>query len=410
MDRRSFQLNAIKGSVAISIGGSAQALWIQNLANCMALHPRNNDRVLVVVQLSGGNDGLNTIIPIRDELYFKARPKLAIAKDSSITIDSDTGLHPSMQGIARLIEANRFCALQGVGYPSPNRSHFESMDIWHSCQTKHARTKDGWLGRLAARRPVTPGADAFSLHLGSEPLPAALTARSVQVPSLSSLEQMQWKATSPEFDSKPVASASNAANSNNLLDFVSSSTNVARNISERLASALARPDGSVIYPKSNLAEKLQWIARLIAAGFTTRIYYVTLDGFDTHANQIQAHSNLLRQWSDAIEAFHNHMNQLGQGDRVAAFTFSEFGRRVAENASLGTDHGAAAPVFLSGPTFPRILIGNRPDLSSLEDGDLRYIIDFRSVYRSLIEDWLQLPSTDVVHGNFDKVKDLHLRS
>ncbi len=413
INRRTFNSNSLIGATALTIGAAAPNGWIQSLAATLTEQSPGQDKVLVVIQLSGGNDGLNTIIPYSNELYYKSRPKLAIPKESVLTINSDVGLHPSLRGIASLVEDKNFCILQGVGYPNPNRSHFESMDIWHSCQRKNSRSSEGWLGRYFSQTSRLDNTDTLGLHLGSEQLPLALVARGIQTPSLASIEQLRWKGKSQSTMSRSEAQSNPTEKSlqdtaGSLLDFVSASTSAAMQASERLEKALASPDSSGDFPDSQLGQKLKIISRLLLAGLKTRVYYVTLDGFDTHANQLAAHAGLLRQWSEALHSFHKRLYSAGLGDRVLALTFSEFGRRVAENASQGTDHGAAAPTFLSGPKLENNIVGIQPSLSELDDGDLKFNIDFRHVYATLIDDWLGASSKNVLTEEYSKLSTLGL--
>jgi uncharacterized protein (DUF1501 family) len=421
MKRRSFGKLGIGTCAGLAIGTGQPGGWLQTLAGELALqdeHASMTDRILVVIQLSGGNDGLNTVVPYRDELYTKARPKLGIPSSQVVKLSDDLGLHPSLRGIENPLSEDRFSIIQGVGYPSPNRSHFESMDIWHSCHPKKDRSQSGWLGRWLTEQSSNPTSDSPAIHVGSEPLPLACQERGVQVPSLASLEQMRLKAKLEGMQDKQMqgkqlqgATESKTQESGSLLDFVSTSTVSALQVSQRLDTILAQPDASGDFPKTSLGEKLRAVSRLILSGLKTRVYYVTLDGFDTHANQPDVHASLLKQWSDALTAFLSRLKQTGQQDRVLVMTFSEFGRRVSENASFGTDHGAAAPMFLAGPKLPRAIHGNRPDLSDLEDGDLRFKIDFRSVYASVLERWMLTDSRKALDGDHrDEVEKLGLFS
>lgn len=416
MKRRSFGQLGISTCAALAIGTAQPGGWLQALAGELASQDQSSsvtDRILVVIQLSGGNDGLNTIVPYRDELYAKARPKLGIPSNDVIKLTEELGLHPSLRAIENQFSENRFSIIQGVGYPSPNRSHFESMDIWHSCHPKKDRSQSGWLGRWITEQTAHPTSDSTAIHIGSDTLPLACQERGVQVPSLASLEQMRLKAkldSMQDKQSRPGAE-SNSKDSGSLLDFLSTSTVSALEVSERLDKILAQPDASGDFPKTALGEKLRAVSRLILSGLKTRIYYVTLDGFDTHANQPDVHASLLKQWSEALAAFLSRLKQTGQQDRVLVMTFSEFGRRVSENASLGTDHGAAAPMFLAGPKLPKIIHGPMPDLSDLEDGDLRFKIDFRSVYASVLEHWMMTDSRKALDGDYhDQVEQLRLFS
>ena len=416
MKRRSFGQLGISTCAALAIGTAQPGGWLQTLAGELATQDQSSsvtDRILVVIQLSGGNDGLNTIVPYRDELYAKARPKLGIPSSDVIKLTEELGLHPSLRAIENQFSENRFSIIQGVGYPSPNRSHFESMDIWHSCHPKKDRSQSGWLGRWITEQNAHPTSDSTAIHIGSDTLPLACQERGVQVPSLASLEQMRLKAKLDSMQDKQArpGAESNSKDSGSLLDFLSTSTVAALEVSERLDKILAQPDTSGEFPKTALGEKLRAVSRLILSGLKTRIYYVTLDGFDTHANQPDVHASLLKQWSEALAAFLSRLKQTGQQDRVLVMTFSEFGRRVSENASLGTDHGAAAPMFLAGPKLPKIIHGPMPDLLDLEDGDLRFKIDFRSVYASVLEHWMMTDSRKALDGDYhDQVEQLRLFS
>ncbi len=406
MKRRTFALGSASVAAGIALDSALPGRWMQSVArelNASAAHP-TNDRILVVLQLSGGNDGLNTVIPYRDELYLKARPNLKIDAASVLSVTPEMGFHPSMKDMADSFESGRLSVVQGVGYASPNRSHFESMDIWHSCQTKQERHGNGWLGRyLAASANERDSTDAPGLHIGGEALPLALVDRQVQVPSIASIEQMRLKKPGV---SEPTSLMNEGpdpvSDPSGLLGFVSTSTASALAASERLEKAMATPDQSGDFPSTGLGERLKIISRLILSGLGTRIYYVTFDGFDTHANQPDAHAGLLRQWSEASGAFCKSMQRAGQQDRVLLMTFSEFGRRVSENASQGTDHGAAAPMFFAGPELATPIVGEQPSLSDLEDGDLRFHTDFRDVYATVVQDWLGGSGTAAVDDGVER--------
>lgn len=408
--RRQFLERSLLTASGISLGSCLPQSWIKAAST---FGRTSAEKILVIVQLSGGNDGLNTIIPVQDPEYKRLRPKLAIAEDKSIGIGKNLSLHPSLKSVAGLLDRNQFAIVQGVGYPSPNRSHFESMDIWHSCETKNKRGKTGWLGRwldhsttLNSKNPPSnersSNNDSIALHLGSEVQPFALTSLQVSVPSLSSIEQFRFQATS---DSKTIDSLEAAkmkaekvaSGDSDLLDFVAGSTQSAIAASKRLEEALKQSTNVESFPSTQLGQKLQVIARLIRSGLQTNVYYVTLDGFDTHAQQPAAHASLLSQWSDALGAFVNYLSESGDMDRTLVMTFSEFGRRVAENASEGTDHGAAAPLFLAGTKLQKSIIGAHPKLTDLDDGDLKHQIDFRSVYATILQQWLDC-SPDICLG------------
>ncbi len=405
-NRRSFLSVNIKSATGLAIGASLPGVWMQAIADEAARNSLDSEKILVVIQLSGGNDGLNTIVPYRDEDYRKARPTLGIATSDVLKLNDDVGAHPAMKDIMSVIDSGRFSIVHGVGYPAPNRSHFESMDIWHSCQRKENRTDSGWLGRIFEKEFLDQS-DSAGLHLGAESLPLALVGRGVQVPSIREVEQMKFKSSGIDSSMEGMnREAAHGDDSGDLIGFLSASTDAAVRASQRISGALAKSGDDTGFPESQLAEKLKVISRLILAGLKTRVYYVTLDGFDTHANQLAAHQGLLRQWSEALAAFHKRLDSAGESDRVLVMTFSEFGRRLKENASEGTDHGAAAPMFLSGPKLPQLQVGSIPSLVDLDDGDLKHHTDFRAVYASVIENWLGQSSDYALGGKHEPVAGL----
>ncbi len=405
--RRLFLTRAATGSAVMTFGTSAPAVLCQAAATA-----RSDDRLLVVVEMAGGNDGLNAVVPHSDPAYHQARPKLGIAKAETLAINGSIGLHPSMRGFADLLEQGRFAVVQGVGYPNPNRSHFESMDIWHSCQRKDVPRQDGWIGRYLEAAGLSELSDPAAVHLGGDKQPFALMSRDIRVPSIQSLEQFRLRANGSvdiktairELSQKSSANPDSTDPANDLLGFVQSSTSSAIMASQRMESATKNDSAKKPYPKSGLGKKLETVAKLIASGIGTRIYYVRIDGFDTHANQPAAHAALLREVSEGVSSLVQDLDQRGDGDRTIVMCFSEFGRRVAENASEGTDHGTAGPVFLAGNKVRAGLIGNTPSLTDLDQGDLRFETDFRQVYAGVLQDWLVCKTAQVLDGDYTPVK------
>jgi uncharacterized protein (DUF1501 family) len=369
---------------------------------------RPGERILVVVQLSGGNDGLNTVVPYADEIYRKKRPSLALNDGGVLKIDGKIGLHPNLTGFNTLLENRQLAILQGVGYPNPNRSHFESMDIWHSARTQADQRKLGWLGRAFDARAAEFAAagDPPAMHLGEEIQPLALASRDVPSPSIRSLDQFKLETGGNDKlrTAIQVAASAPRAGSNDLLKFVQTRTTSALEVSRRIEASGQNYKTTVDYPGTPLAEKLKRIAQLIDAGLATRVYYVALDGFDTHSDQQAAHAGLLQQLGGALAAFTEDLQGHGQLDRVATLVFSEFGRRVEENASRGTDHGAAAPVFVIGNQVKSGLIGKHPSFTDLEDGDIKFHTDFRAVYATLLENWLGWPAAPILGDGFKPVE------
>lgn len=402
-ERRRFLQASLTGTLAVGV----QARVPQFLLQAAGASRPESERILVVVQLTGGNDGLNTVVPYANELYHRARPKLALGKSQVLRISDELGFHPELTGMRELLDQSQLTVIQGVGYEQPNRSHFESMDIWHTCRRKQEQRGAGWLGRFLddADAGVGPsGGDVAALHFGRSQQPLALASRQVRVPSITSLEEFQLRGSDREalrqlISSLPVQ-PDTAAPTNDLLQFVQSSTSAAMLASQRVAQASKAYQSAAPYPSSPLAEKLHVVAQLIDSGLSTRIYYVELDGFDTHAQQAATHAALLKEWSNAIAAFVNDLQAHGQAERVCVMSFSEFGRRLAENASQGTDHGAAAPMFLCGGRVNAGFVGTQPSLTDLNDGDIQYAIDFRQVYATVLRKWLDADATKILGAEY----------
>jgi uncharacterized protein (DUF1501 family) len=397
--RRSFITTCAKTTAAISLGGIAPQFF-QNMA--CAAHLAKGENILVVLQLSGGNDGLNTIVPYKNEAYRKARPKLGIAADKVLKINDDLGFHPSSTGLAKLLEAGKLSIVQGVGYPEPNRSHFESMDIWHTCARKDGPRQSGWLGRYFDK---LEGADTPGIHLGEDKQPLALVAEKTRCPSISSPEKFRLQVTGAPDVKEAITQIAQAPREgqSDLLQFLQTSTTSALTSSERISKALEAPSRGTSYPDHALGKKFNTVAQLIAAEMPTRVYYFDLDGFDTHAQQPDAHAALLGQFGTSVSAFIEDLAKMGQSQRVSVVAFSEFGRRVQENASDGTDHGAAGPMLVIGDNVKPGVIGELPSLTDLDDGDIKFKIDFRQVYAAILKEWLRSEHLELLGGSYEPV-------
>jgi uncharacterized protein (DUF1501 family) len=402
--RRDFLKSSLAASTLVSLGASTVPGFLARSARAASGEP-SGDRALVVIQLLGGNDGLNTVVPHGMDGYLRGRRALRLPPGQLHKITDEIALHPGKGQMAKLVEDGKLAILQGVGYPNPDRSHFRSMEIWETARTETGALETGWLGRVLDASPARPGDDIPALHIGPRRLPLAFKAKTTAIPSLESLEQYRLQLAgddaSKRAERQALADVAQVERKDDpLLGFVRRSTLAAYDSSKRL-EAIANPKpGAVKYPEFGLAKRLELIAKIIKAGFGTRIYYTSLDGFDTHANQLGAHAALLTELSDSISAFHADLADAGQADRVSLLTFSEFGRRVGENASAGTDHGAAAPVFVAGPVAQKGLVGEHPSLDDLDDGDLKFHTDFRRVYASLLESWLGVPAAPVIGEGF----------
>ena len=397
LTRRKLIASSLASASMITIGSSSRSLpgFLLQAADSNA---KSDESVLVVVQLSGGNDGLNTVVPFTEPVYYNQRPDLAIPKANVLSIDDSGGFHPVMQGFADLMEDDKLAVVQGVGYPNPNRSHFESMDIWHTCRRKSDVREEGWLGNVMTHQIQEGSTDIPGIHLGAEKQPLALASRSLRIASVKSLDQFKLPADSKTLSS--VVAKGEGGGNGGLLDFVQSSTQAAIRTSEQLEEIRSGNTSAVTYPNSALAKKLETAAQLIDSPLATRVYYVTIDGFDTHAKQADAHASLLRQVSSSIKAFVDDITHRGHDRRVMVMCFSEFGRRLKENASDGTDHGAAAPMFFAGSRVKAGFHGKHPSLTDLQQGDLKHQFDFRQLYASVLEHWMKWPAADVLGGQF----------
>jgi uncharacterized protein (DUF1501 family) len=374
-----------------------------------AAAPQKDGRVIVVIQLDGGNDGINTVVPFKDDGYVQHRKTLRLPANRLIPIVDGVGLHPAMRGAGKLLEAGRLAIVPGVGYPNPSRSHFQSMAIWHTARfDPKDHTGPGWIGRGLDAASVSATNGPSSLYIGPGALPVALQGASATASALERIDDLILDRSPPSTSTARDAVANRDA-SDDLTTFVQRATLDAYTTADRLA-ALGRDDSSARYPSTALATRLGLIARLLKGGIGARVFYTVQGSYDTHAAQPGAHSQLLTELSDALEAFLGDLAASGLLDRVLVLAFSEFGRRVAENSTAGTDHGTSGPVFLAGSKLRPGLVGAYPSLTDLADGDLKTTIDFRRVYASLLEDWLNLSSSKALNGTFEPMPLFHTLS
>ena len=385
----------------VSLSTVAPHLWVRSAA----ANARGTavDRTLVVLQLDGGNDGLNTIVPYAQGAYYDARPTLGIAASDVIHLDSAVGLHPSLANLKPLYDAQKLAIVQGVGYPTPNRSHFRSREIWQTADPVQIDTT-GWLGRYADAHLADAG-ELAAINIGGS-LPKSLNADRVVVPSIASLETYQF-VTDPLYtgdrqnqincylgiNDRPTATGDELAISETSTDAYSGST--------ELQAATTGYTPHATYPNSRLAANLQFAAQIITAGVGTRVVYLTTGGYDTHSGESTDHPRLLSDLAASLAAFQTDIEGQGLADSVALLAFSEFGRRVEENGSDGTDHGTAGPMLLLGTQVAGGLHGVYPSLTSLDtNGDLIFTVDFREVYAAALETWLGVDSHDILEGTF----------
>lgn len=378
--------------------------------NTLELWKNCPDHILVVIQLAGGNDGLNTVVPHQNDLYYKARPTLAQKITDLHKIDDLHGFHNSIVGFKSLYDQGKLSIVQNVGYPNPNRSHFRSMDIWNGGIDPQLQSTTGWLGRYFDAQ--CKGADRPSSTVGvniGKIFPHAFRNLNSLGVSLEDPATYLWQ---PSGKSEAIIeSQKNIFNELNTpqmeadpsLSFLQHTGMNAQLSSVEVRNAIKNYESKITYPNCKLGQSLSLIARMISGGLNTRIYYAHHGNFDTHGSQSGRHDKLLSELGASSEAFQKDLEAIGVADRVVTLVFSEFGRRVQENASGGTDHGAAAPLFLFGKNIKGGIIGKTPNLSDLTHGDLKFETDFRQVYATLLDQWLKVSSTQVLQKEFEKL-------
>jgi uncharacterized protein (DUF1501 family) len=395
-----------QGLILVSVGFAAPAFLAKTgYATPLPSAARGPGRnTLVVVLLAGGNDGLNTVVPYADPLYHEARPQLAVPQGDVLPLDNAVGFHPALAPLKARYDAGQLAVVRGVGYPNPDRSHFRSMDIWQTAEPE-AYTQSGWLGRYLSGCSCGENGQAPAVAI-SQALPRAFWTESLFVPTLATLNTYRVQ-TDPRWPADRAAKlrtlqALDAAHEairpyaqflgEQSLNALSSTDEV-----QRVAGGWSTP---VEYPDNQFARDLKLAGQLIAGDLGARILFLQLGGFDTHANQKNTQQRLLDQLATGLDAFQNDLEAMGKADQVLTMTFSEFGRRVRENGSQGTDHGTAEPMFLLGTTLKGGLYGAQPALDDLDNGDLRFQVDFRAVYGTVLERWMGADPVPVLGARY----------
>jgi uncharacterized protein (DUF1501 family) len=390
---RAFLKSSLRGSSLIALAPTVPGFLVPA---ARAAGRDREGRVLVVVQLDGGNDGINMVVPFADEGYARHRRVLRLPANDLIKLDGALGLHPGMREAARLLQSGRLAIVPGVGYPNPDRSHFRSMAIWHTARLDpEGHDESGWLGR-GIDAMGQGRTSAVSVGSGSPPL-AIRGRRSIA----SNLERIDDLLPDPEIVPARAGAADHPGD--DLLAFVRRSALDAYTSADRLATAARIKDAGARYPATALGERLRLVARLLKGGFAARILYTSQSGYDTHAYQLSTHFDLIAELSSALRAFLDDLAAAKLAERVLVVCFSEFGRRVAENGSAGTDHGTAGLVLLAGPSVRTGVVGRYPSLTDLADGDLKWLVDFRQVYATVLDEWLGLDSQVVLGGSFVRI-------
>lgn len=369
----------------------------------MAAAPRRDDRntVLVVLQLSGGNDGLNTVVPYGDDEYARNRPTLSFPPKDLHKIDSFIGFHPRMAAFMRLYNEGHLSIIHAVGYPNSDRSHDGAMRVWHTADPDKPNRQTGWLGQAADSILQQGMTTVPAVFVGPIARPFSLNAEHTIIPSIQSANDLTIKPIQNESESKYITKLPRAEKNDSLLNFLQESMFNANAMSKRIETTSGASSNAAEYPSFRLAGHLRTIAQLIRADVGIRIFYAELGGggiggFDNHANQLGNHCALLHQLSESLAAFINDLESDKLLDRVLLMTISEFGRTVRENGRRGTGHGAAAPIFLAGGKLKSGIIGSHPSLTDLDNDSLKFHTDFRSVYATILDKWLGFESRTIL--------------
>jgi uncharacterized protein (DUF1501 family) len=375
-------------------------LSLQGLARASV----TRDRALLIVDLVGGNDGLNTVIPYADDRYRSARPTLGIAANDVLKLSDEQGLHPSLTGLRDLFHQGWVTVVQNVGYPDPDRSHFRSMDIWATARLQPHSSTPGWLGRWV------DDSGGSALALGAVQAPRALHSERSVSPVLRSLESLKLSFGADGAETSRRAcleelSQPGRSSEGEELTWIRQVSSRSMQLVDRVAEVAQQNGGD---QPLTLARTLRGVAHCIQQSLPFSVYCVRQDGYDTHARQAASHAQLLAELDGALREFFTELGKTGKAEQVAVLVCSEFGRRVRENGSLGTDHGAAAPSLVVSPASCGGILGPSPDLGALDQGDVPYKIDFRQVYAALLRDWLRVPRDQVAALVGVELPPLHL--
>ena len=400
LTRREF-LRGASGIGFMAFSGFAPA-FLARSAMAQNPAPEKDRTILVIIQLAGGNDGLNTVIPHVDDNYYKLRPNLALRK-GLLPLDDHQALHPALGGLHRLFDSDRLAIVQNVGYPNPNRSHFRSTEIWETASDGDSYHSSGWLGRYldnTCSGTPTPEADPAAIHIGDITPQSYLAEQPQAIFGVQAKGRLKGRRTLADHAFEELLGTEHNEGNASYLQQTMLNTHITE---RRIETIIARYKPAVPYPKTPLGNALLRISALIHADAETRLYFASQGGYDTHVRQLNNHARLLGQLSDAMEAFQADLAANRKDDQVLTMTFSEFGRRPAENGSRGTDHGTAAPLFVMGKNVNGGLIGSAPDLNLRAKQDLRYSTDFRGVYSTILDQWLQSDSTHILGERFNPV-------
>jgi uncharacterized protein (DUF1501 family) len=353
------------------------------------------DEILIVLQLSGGNDGLNTIVPFRNDVYYQSRPKIAVPPEKLLKVSDELGFNPSLEKLKSIYDQGYLSIINNVGYPNPDRSHFRSMDIWQSANPKEY-VKTGWVGRYLDSN--CDGAEHNAIEI-DDTLSLALKGELIKSMALKDPTRLYNSTHNPFF--KGVANDAISPDGDPMVSYLYKTAAETVSSAAYIYNQTKTYSTDAAYPNTDFGNRLKMIGKLINSGVSTRVYYAALSGFDTHVNQPGQQERLLKTYAEAVDALIQDLDKQGNFERVMILTFSEFGRRVSENASGGTDHGTANNIFLFGKKLKKQgFMNGTPDLKSLDEGDLIYQVDFRSVYATLLKRWMNADPTKILNEDF----------
>ncbi len=396
MKRRDFIHNSLFATIGTTLIPTFLKEFELNFLNQRAF----SNKKLIIIQFSGGNDGLNMVVPFNNDIYYKSRPVIGIPKANVLTLNSELGLNPVMKGLKSIYDQGFLTVINNVGYPNPNRSHFRSMDIWQTASDSNQYLSNGWIGRYLDAQ--CNGADCKMAHEAIEvddTLGLALKGEKFKGLALKDPQKLYKVTQTKEFKALAALQNNHAKDSN--------ASYLYKTLAETVSSASYIYEKSKvfqskeIYPQNDFGKRLKTISELINSGVETNVYYASLGSFDTHVNQKPQQERLLQAYSDAMEVFVKDLKTTGKLDDVVIMTFSEFGRRVGQNASNGTDHGTASNVFvITGKPKKAGVFNEGLDLANLDDGDLKYSVDFREIYTTLLDKHLEADAKMILGKNF----------
>lgn len=357
------------------------------------------NKVVVVLQLSGGNDGLNTVIPVRNDIYYKSRPRLGITQDQALLLTDEVGLHPSLTGLKDLYSDGSLGILNSVGYPNPDRSHFRSMDIWHSASNSNEYVYSGWVGRYLDAQCAGCDKPTHALEIDDV---LSLAMKGEHVKGLAMKDPRRLFTSSNEKYFKEVAASHTVNNDEKPVDYLYKTMAETVSSADYIFKQSRLHPSSTDYPRTDIGNSLKTIASLIFSEINTKVYYLSLGSFDTHVAQEGQQKRLFTEMNEAITAFVKDLKSNNRFQDVLLMTFSEFGRRVSQNASGGTDHGTANNMFLvSGGLQQKGVLNALPNLADLQEGDLKYQVDFKNVYATVLNKWLQADDKKILGSQYD---------